>query len=150
MIKFGEKISVVMITLNEEKSVSKVIKDIMQVDPRIEINIVDSSSDKTGEIAENLGAKVIYQFPPIGYGPAMDKALNSANREIVITLDCDDTYPVNQIDNFSKLIGENNYDVVDGNRLAKTKKYAIDKLHGELFFCINRKLFIFCKNKRSS
>ena len=111
MIKFGEKISVVMITLNEEKSVSKVIKDIMQVDPRIEINIVDSSSDKTGEIAENLGAKVIYQFPPIGYGPAMDKALNSANREIVITLDCDDTYPVNQIDNFSKLIGENNYDV---------------------------------------
>ena len=68
MIKFGEKISVVMITLNEEKSVSKVIKDIMQVDPRIEINIVDSSSDKTGEIAENLGVKVIYQFQPIGYG----------------------------------------------------------------------------------
>ena len=62
------------------------------------------------------------------------KALNSANREIVITLDCDDTYPVNQIDNFSKLIGENNYDVVDGNRLAKTKKYAIDKITWRIIF----------------
>ena len=118
MIKFGEKISVVMITLNEEDSVAKVINDIAKIDHRIEINIVDSSTDQTGHIAETLGAKVIYQLPPIGYGPAMHRALNSATREIVITLDCDDTYPVNQIDNFSKLIAEENYDVVDGNRLA--------------------------------
>ena len=71
----------------------------------------------------------------------MDKALNSANREIVITLDCDDIYPVNQIDNFSKLIGENNYDVVDGNR-SQNQKNTIDKPHSELFFALIANFFI--------
>ena len=32
MIKFGENISVVMITLNEENSVAKVINDIKKID----------------------------------------------------------------------------------------------------------------------
>lgn len=119
MIKFGDRISVVMITLNEEASVAKVINDIIKIDPRIEITIVDSSSDNTGKIAESLGAEVIYQLPPSGYGPAMDKALKAANRDVVITLDCDDTYPVDEIDSFSKIILEEQFDVVDGNRLNK-------------------------------
>ncbi len=119
MIKFGDRISVVMITLNEEASVAKVINDIIKIDSRIEISIVDSSSDNTGKIAESLGAEVIYQLPPIGYGPAMDKALNAAKRDVVITLDCDDTYPVDEIDSFSKLILDEKFDVVDGNRLNK-------------------------------
>ena len=51
MIKYGDKISLTMITLNEELSVKKVINDIKNLDERIEINIVDSSTDKTPEIA---------------------------------------------------------------------------------------------------
>lgn len=37
-------------------------------------------------------------------------------------MDCDDTYPIDQIDNFSKLIIDDNFDVVDGNRLASKPK----------------------------
>ena len=119
MIKFGDKITVAMISMNEEKSVKKVIDDIKKNNDRIEILIVDSSEDKTAEIALDNGAKVIKQMPPIGYSPAMDLALKSSKREIIITMDCDDTYPVDQIDNFSKKILEENFDVVDGNRLPR-------------------------------
>lgn len=122
MIKYGDKISLTMITLNEEMSVKKVVSDIKKLDKRIEINIVDSSDDKTPEIAKNLGANVYIQYPPSGYGPAMDYALKTSNREVIITMDCDDTYPIDQIDNFSKLIIDDNFDVVDGNRLASKPK----------------------------
>ena len=103
MIKYGDQISLVMISMNEEQAVAKVIEDIQKIDKRIEIVIVDSSSDKTAEIAKKMGARVFVQLPPIGYSPAMDLALKSATRDILITMDCDDTYPVDQIDKFSKL-----------------------------------------------
>ncbi len=148
MIKFGEKISVVMITLNEENSVAKVINDIKKIDDRIEINIVDSSTDKTGMIAESMGANVIYQLPPVGYGPAMHKALNSATREIVVTLDCDDTYPVNQIDYFSKLIAEKNFQVVDGNRLkSKPNNMPFINYIANYFFALIASFLFFVRIK---
>ncbi len=123
MIKYGNKISLTMITLNEELSVKKVINDIKKIDERIEINIVDSSIDKTPEIAKSLGANVYRQYPPVGYGPAMDYALKCSTREIIITVDCDDTYPLDQIDYFSKLILDEGYDVVDGNRLPRKPEF---------------------------
>ena len=38
--------------------------------------------------------KLIRQFPPIGYGPAMTLALRSASNPIIVTLDCDNTYQI--------------------------------------------------------
>lgn len=122
MINNGDKIAVVMITLNEQKAIRKVVNDIRSVDPRIEIIIVDSSTDETPKIAKTLGIKVIRQFPAMGYGPAMDVALKASNKEVIITLDCDDTYPVDQIKNFSNFIFFEGYDVVDGNRLSSKPK----------------------------
>ena len=117
MIKYGDKITVAMIAMNEEESVKKVINDIKNIDERIEVLIVDSSTDKTAEIAKANGAKIIKQLPAIGYSPAMDLALKSCNRDIIITMDCDDTYPVDMIDLFSRKLVDENFDVVDGNRL---------------------------------
>ena len=61
--------SVVMITMNEEKAVGKVIGEIRSVLPEAEILLVDSSRDRTAEVAEALGARVIRQFPPQGLWP---------------------------------------------------------------------------------
>lgn len=113
-------ISVVMITLNEEKAISKVITDIQKVVPESEILIVDSSNDRTPDIASNLGCKVIRQFPPKGYGRAMELALISASNDIIITLDCDDTYPTEKIPELVYWI-EQGYDIVNGSRLANKK-----------------------------
>jgi glycosyltransferase involved in cell wall biosynthesis len=86
-----------MITMNEEQAVGTVITAIQAQVPNAEILIVDSSQDNTPHIAEKLGAKVIRQYPPQGYGPAMMQALRAASQEIVITMDCDNTYPVEYI-----------------------------------------------------
>ena len=82
MSEIGKRITVAMITMNEEGAVGKVIGDIQNVVPGAEIVIVDSSSDRTAEIAQSLGARVIKQFPPRGYGPAMDRALLASEREV--------------------------------------------------------------------
>lgn len=115
------KLTVSMITMNEEAAVAKVIRDIRGVVPDAEILLVDSSKDRTAEIAQELGARVIKQFPPQGYGPAMTRAVREAAGDIVITLDCDDTYPVETIPLLVKLI-EQGYDLANTTRVAKRPK----------------------------
>jgi len=115
----GADISVVMITMNEEAAVAKVIGDIQDALPGAEIVIVDSSHDKTPEIAAALGATVIRQFPPQGYGRAMDLALRSFTRRVAVTMDCDDTYPVDFIAPMARMILKEGYDLVDGSRLER-------------------------------
>src|SRR6185436_3357656 len=95
-----------MITMNEEGAVGKVVADIRRVVPDAEILLVDSSKDRTAEIAQELGCRVIKQFPPQGYGPAMDRAVREAAGDVVITLDCDDTYPVEMIPELVKRVEE--------------------------------------------
>ena len=112
------KVTVSMITLNEERAVEKVVRDIRRVVPAAEIFLVDSSKDRTAEIAESLGCRVFKQFPPKGYGPAMDRAVRDASGDVVVTLDCDDTYPVEEIPRLVALI-EGGADLVNASRLSK-------------------------------
>jgi glycosyltransferase involved in cell wall biosynthesis len=116
------RITVAMITRNEEKAVEKVVSDVRAAVPGAEILIVDSSSDRTADIAERLGAQVIRQYPAQGYGPAMDKALRSSDREVIVTLDCDDTYPVECIEPMARMVLEEGWDLIDGSRLAGKPK----------------------------
>src|SRR5271169_930129 len=103
--------SVVTITLNEEAAISKVLGDInAATGGACEIVVVDSSTDRTPEIAEKMGAKVIRQEPR-GYGAAMKAALLAGSGDVIITTDCDDTYPMDMIPEFMKGI-EEGYDIV--------------------------------------
>lgn len=117
------KLSVVTITLNEEAAIAKVIGDIRAAaGPDCEIVVVDSSTDRTAEIAESMGARVVRQEPR-GYGVAMRTALLAGQNDVIITTDCDDTYPMELIPEFMRLI-EEGYDIVSGSRLAGRWKPA--------------------------
>ena len=116
------KLTVSMITLNEERAVAKVVADIRRVVPDAEILLVDSSRDRTAEIAQELGCRVFKQFPPRGYGPAMDRAVRDASGDVVITLDCDDTYPVEVIPRLLSMVEKEGWDLVNATRLAKRPK----------------------------
>jgi len=113
-----ESISIVMITLNEEAAIGKVVNDIHSLYPEAEIVVVDSGTDRTAEIATALNCKVVKQYPPQGYGPAMHQAFVSASRDWIITMDCDATYPVAAIEQLLKKINEG-YDLVSASRLGK-------------------------------
>lgn len=115
------KVTVSMITMNEEGAVAKVIGDIRRVVPEAEILLVDSSRDRTPDIAASLGCRVIRQFPPQGYGPAMNRAVREASGDVVVTLDCDDTYPVEAIPQLVDLIREGN-DLVNTTRVHRRPK----------------------------
>ena len=115
------KLTVSMITMTEEGAIAKVVADIRRVAPDAEILVVDSSKDRTAETAQDLGCRVIKQFPPQGYGPAMDRAVREASGDVVITLDCDDTYPVEAIPEMVRLV-EEGYDLVNTTRTWRRPK----------------------------
>ncbi len=143
MYNLKKKLTVAMITMNEASSVARVINDIKAVVPLAEILIVDSSKDDTPIIAEACGARVIRQFPPRGYGPAMECALREAKGEVVVTMDCDNTYPTSQIPVFASLILDHGYDVIDGSRLHKKPKAMpwLNYMANVFFACIASLLF---------
>ncbi|UWG47859.1 Glycosyl transferase family 2 [Halanaeroarchaeum sp. HSR-CO] len=111
-----DDVSVVMGTYNEEAAIATVLRDIEDVtDGAAEVCVVDGSTDRTPEIAREHGATVIEQEPQ-GYGVAVSEALRSANRPVVVTTDCDDTYPMERLPEFLAAINDG-YDVVSGDRL---------------------------------
>ncbi|ELY68074.1 dolichyl-phosphate hexose transferase [Natrinema versiforme] len=111
-----DDVSVVMGTYNEEEAIGTVLSDIEEVtDGKAEVVCVDGSSDRTPEIAREHGATVIEQQPQ-GYGVAVRAAILAPDRPIVVTTDCDDTYPMEQLPEFLALINDG-HDVVSGDRL---------------------------------
>jgi glycosyltransferase involved in cell wall biosynthesis len=81
------KLSVVIITKNEEKFIADAVKSALFAD---EVLILDSdSTDETCSIAKSLGAKVIYQ-DWLGFGPQKNKAVELAKNDWVFVLDSDE------------------------------------------------------------
>jgi len=112
-----DDLSVVMGTYNEEKAIASVLADIERVtDGRASVVCVDGSDDRTPEIAREHGARVIEQEPQ-GYGVAVHAALEAADRPVVVTTDCDDTYPMEQLPEFLAAVNDG-YDVVSGDRIT--------------------------------
>ncbi|WP_409025289.1 dolichyl-phosphate hexose transferase [Halalkalicoccus salilacus] len=111
-----EDVSVVMGTYDEEEAIGTVLSDVERVtDGKAEVVCVDGSSDRTPEIAREHGARVIEQEPQ-GYGVAVREAILAPDRPVVVTTDCDDTYPMEALPEFLESINEG-YDVVSGDRL---------------------------------
>ncbi len=111
-----DDVRVVMGTYNEEAAIATVLSDIDNVTGgRAEVVCVDGSSDRTPEIAREHGATVIEQEPQ-GYGVAVREAILTPDRPVVVTTDCDDTYPMEQLPEFLDAVNDG-ADVVSGDRL---------------------------------
>lgn len=91
----GNRITVVIPCLNEEKGLPLVLNQIPDfVD---EIVVVDNgSTDRTAEIATEMGATVIHE-KITGYGRAYKTGLANARGDIIVTLDGDHSYPVDAL-----------------------------------------------------
>src|SRR3989344_5547300 len=92
-------LSVIIPTINEEKSIGSTIKGIKSRLKKFkyEILIVDTNStDRAVTIAKSLGARVINE-PRRGYGRAYKTGFVHSKGDIIVTLDADSTYPVESI-----------------------------------------------------
>lgn len=113
------EISVVMPCLDEEKTIGICIEKAMaameQMGVRGEIVVSDNGSkDRSVEIAESLGARVVYQ-PEKGYGHAYLKGIVEAEGEYIVIGDSDNTYDFRELERFVLPL-RNGADMVMGNR----------------------------------
>lgn len=83
-----EKLSVVIITYNEERNIGRCIDSVLGVAD--EVVVLDSlSTDRTAVIARERGASV-YEQPFAGYIEQKNKALELASFPLVLSLDADE------------------------------------------------------------
>ena len=115
-----------LLTMDEEDSIEEMIGRIRTEAPDAKILCVDSSRDKTPEIAARLGARVLRQLPPRGHGPAMELLMYEAARqsEALIYLDCDFTYPPENIGVVRRIMEQECADVVNCAR-TRTRPSAM-------------------------
>jgi glycosyltransferase involved in cell wall biosynthesis len=82
-----EKVSVFIITLNEERNIKRCLESVKWAD---EVVVVDSfSKDKTVKIAKDFGCKV-YQMEFTGFGPVKNFALSKTKNLWVLNIDADE------------------------------------------------------------
>ena len=118
-----ETVAVVIPTLNEERSIGRVIDDVPVADLlkkglETAVYVIDGrSSDNTREIAVEKGATIILEERQ-GKGSAIQTAFKSIDADYAIMVDGDDTYPIDMATEMTCLLKK--YDVVIGSRLKGT------------------------------
>jgi glycosyltransferase involved in cell wall biosynthesis len=133
MKKF-KKISIVIPALNEEKAISRVIKEIpieklKAMGYETEILIVDNgSTDNTPHLARQNGARVFIQ-PIKGYGNAYKAGFANATGDIIATGDADNTYPFEDLPVFIALIESRDLDFINTDRLTTLNPEAMHWTH---------------------
>ena len=126
------KVSIIIPCLNEESVIGSVIDDclmgIKTANVSGQILIVDSSTDRSPEIAESMGATVV-RVPRRGLGQAYLDSLAHIRGQYVIMGDADGTYDFKEIAPFIEKMDEG-YEYVMGSRLRGViEPGAIPKLH---------------------
>ncbi len=118
-----ETLAIVIPTLNEGRSIAKVIDgvpvaDLLQSGFETAVYVIDGkSTDNTREIAVEKGATIILEERK-GKGVAIQTAFKSITADYAIMVDGDDTYPIDMATEMTRLLKQ--YDVVIGSRLKGT------------------------------
>lgn len=109
------KISIIIPAFNEEASIANVLQGLEAWRERAEIIIVDdASTDRTAEIAEHAGFRVIRHRMNKGYGAALKTGIRAATGDIIVMMDADSEHNATQISNLLDHFNDN--DMVVGAR----------------------------------
>ncbi len=109
------KLSGIVITLNEQEKIARCIRSLWQVCD--EVIILDSySTDKTVEIASELGAKV-FQHKFDGHIQQKNRAITYASSPYILSLDADEELSAELIESIKNVKQDWKYDAYSMNRL---------------------------------
>lgn len=113
------RLSLVVITLNEESSISQCLNSASIAD---EVIVVDGgSNDRTIEIAEACGARVIVASDWQGFGIQKNRALDAATGDWILSLDADERLTPDLATEISQAIST--ADGVDGYHIARRSRF---------------------------
>lgn len=114
------KISAVIITNNEEKRIADAIKSVAWAD---ELLVVDSeSTDKTREIAESLGAKVLIKKWQ-GFSKQKQFAVENASNDWILSLDADEIISDELKNEIEKIKSKPKSEIADGYKIPRLNFY---------------------------
>jgi glycosyltransferase involved in cell wall biosynthesis len=127
MMENKQKILVIIPALNEEGSVGKVVKEVKEHLPQIDILVVnDGSSDPTSEKAKEAGAVVLDLPFNLGIGGAMQAGYKYAfekGYEIAIQVDGDGQHDPKEIPKLLRALEEKEVDMVIGTRFIGDSEF---------------------------
>ena len=131
-------------TINEEKTIGSVVQTIKKLGD-VEIIVVDTDSrDRTREIAESLGCKVISE-PRRGYGVAYKTGFAHASGDIFVGIDGDGTYPAEIIGPIIEIMEIDRVDFVSCDRMTLRNEHNYTMLHFVGNSVLNMTMRIFFK-----
>ncbi len=108
-------ISIIIPAYNEEASIANVLQGLEVWRARAEIIIVDDcSTDRTAQIVEQAGFRVIRHRMNKGYGAALKTGIRAATGDIIVMMDADSEHDAAQISNLLDHLDDN--DMVVGAR----------------------------------
>jgi glycosyltransferase involved in cell wall biosynthesis len=122
------KVIVVMPAYNAEKTLERTVRDIPQGSVDSIILVDDCSRDKTVEVAEKMGLKVIRHTENKGYGGNQKTCYRealAAGADIVVMIHPDYQYDARMVPHLAGIIKNGNCDVVLGNRI-RTRGEALE------------------------
>jgi glycosyltransferase involved in cell wall biosynthesis len=112
---------------NEAGSIAAVIREIREVDPELEVVVVDDgSTDATARIAEREGARVLRLAYNVGIGGAVQTGYQFARDhgfEIAVQIDGDGQHDPRELPTLLQPILEERADLVVGSRFAGQNAY---------------------------
>jgi len=126
------KADIIIPTLNEESSIRKIIHSIRSHSFPINVSILvidGGSTDKTVQICNEEKVKIVKQKGR-GKGTAMREAVNVSNADIIIFIDGDGTYYVDDLEKLLEPLLNEKADMVVGSRLmGKREKGSISRMN---------------------
>jgi len=126
-------VSIVIPTLNEEEGIQKTLRELSlfllkNKKLKVELIIIDGGSeDRTVKIAREAGAKVI--IAERGYGRQYKAGFKEAKGDVIITMDGDGTYPVEEVSKLLEVLEKENLDFISLNRFSNLGKTSINKVN---------------------
>ncbi len=115
------EISIIVPAYNEEESINKVIDDLKKLPDNYEVIIVDDgSTDRTFELTQSTGIRVIRHLHNRGYGAALKTGIRNAKADIVLFFDADGQHNHEDIERIVNEMGH--YDMVVGARSKQSHK----------------------------
>ncbi len=136
------KVSVVTPTLDEEQCIERVIRGIRStLGEHTEIIVVDSGTDRTAEIARSLGVTLLH-VDPVGTGYSLRAGFQAARGDVILTVDCDGTYPMSEAPRLLEEIA-NGWDIVGASRMSRRSENmpALNYFGNRVFAFFTRLLY---------
>jgi len=115
-----------------EDSVRSVQAALSELDCPHELLVVDDgSTDRTAELAEAAGARVLVQPENRGYGAALKAGIALAAYDVVVITDADGTYPADRIGDLVEAMAD--YDMVVGARIGDNVSVPLERRPAKWF-----------------